>query len=103
MTDKFLLSDRIRPGIVVKSRAGHDKNKYFVVLSVVDDEYVLIADGKSRTAEKPKKKKLRHLWVCREFFPGIQETLNNNGTVSDHELRRLLAEYIKTDNQHEEA
>lgn len=48
-------------GDIVISRAGHDSGKAFVVTSVIGDRFVLIADGKSRTAAKPKLKRVKHL------------------------------------------
>ncbi len=51
-------------GDIVISLAGHDEGKAFVVTSVVSDKFVLIADGKSRTAERPKLKRKRHLRVA---------------------------------------
>lgn len=47
-------------GRLVVSKAGHDKGR---VLCVVDcnGEYLLLADGRKRMAEKPKRKKLKHV------------------------------------------
>lgn len=50
----------IEKGSVVRAKAGRDKGSYFVVLNI-EGRYAFIADGKSRKAEKPKKKKLIHL------------------------------------------
>lgn len=50
----------IKKGSVVKSIAGHDANRFYVVLEV-SERFALIADGKLRTLEKPKKKNRRHL------------------------------------------
>jgi ribosomal protein L14E/L6E/L27E len=44
------------------SLAGRDKNMICTVVGTTEDEgYVLIADGKLRKVESPKKKKLKHL------------------------------------------
>ena len=51
-------------GDIVISRAGHDKNKPFVVLAVMNENFVLIADGSSRKAESPKLKRIKHLRVA---------------------------------------
>lgn len=48
-------------GDIVVSRAGHDAGKPFVIVSVVSDDFVLIADGKNRRTENPKLKRTRHL------------------------------------------
>lgn len=50
-------------GDIVVSRKGHDKDKPFVVIAQMNEDFVLIADGKSRTLEKPKLKRKRHLRV----------------------------------------
>lgn len=48
-------------GQFVLSIAGRDVNRLFVVFDVIDDNYVMIADGMLRSINKPKKKKLKHL------------------------------------------
>ena len=50
------LSDDIAIGQVVKSRAGRDKGKVFLVLEVIDNQSVLIVDGslKSLTTQNRK-------------------------------------------------
>ncbi len=47
--------------LIVRSRAGHDKGEFFVILQLEGD-YAFISDGKSRKLENPKKKKLKHLF-----------------------------------------
>ena len=50
-------------GQIVKSRAGRDKGGVFLVYEIVDNEYVLLVDGKLRKIDNPKKKKQKHLTV----------------------------------------
>ena len=40
---------------IVRSVAGRDQGKLFIVLAV-EGEYLLLADGKSRKVESPKRK-----------------------------------------------
>ena len=49
-------------GSVVRAKAGRDKDKFFVVLQT-DGEYALIADGKRRRVEHPKRKKLKSIML----------------------------------------
>ena len=49
------------PGRVVLSTQGRDAGRYFVVLSVIDEQFVLMADGLTRKIAHPKKKKVKHL------------------------------------------
>lgn len=51
---------------IVRSDAGRDRGKLFIVLAV-EGEYLLLADGKGRRVEAPKRKKRRHvLFVAAE-------------------------------------
>lgn len=50
----------IRRGQVMRSLAGHDKGVFQTVLKV-EGVFAYMADGKRRTLENPKKKKLMHL------------------------------------------
>ena len=45
---------------IVRSDAGRDKGKLFYVLRTEGD-FLLLADGKSRKVESPKRKKRRHV------------------------------------------
>ena len=77
-----------KAGSVVRSVAGHDKGGLFVVLEPVDRDFVLIADGKTRTVEKPKKKKRKHLRaVSAEPMPI---------TVEAKPINAELRKYLKT-------
>ena len=49
-------------GRVVVSRCGRDEGRRFLVVREVDADFVLIADGKTRKAEKLKKKRLEEHW-----------------------------------------
>ena len=45
---------------LIVSKAGRDKGQLFFVIDA-DEQYVYLADGKSRKLEKPKRKKRRHV------------------------------------------
>jgi ribosomal protein L14E/L6E/L27E len=47
-------------GTVVFSKAGRDKGRAMVVLEA-DGEFLMLADGRLRTIERPKKKKVKHV------------------------------------------
>jgi len=50
----------MKRGTIVFSKCGHDKGLAMVVLEV-NNEYLYLADGKTRTLQKPKKKKAKHV------------------------------------------
>ena len=63
----------IQKGSIVIARAGRDKGGCFVVLER-DGEFALIADGKRRRVERPKRKKLIHLSATSSVAAGSFET-----------------------------
>lgn len=80
------------PGTVVRSKAGRDTGRYFIVVAAVDEQYVMICDGDLRRLANPKKKKLKHLQVKPVSIPTIKEKLLK-GSVSDlydAEIRKNL-------------
>ncbi len=72
----------IEKGMVVRSKAGHDGNRFFVVVDL-QDSFAYIADGKTRRLASPKKKSLKHLQKTntRVDLESIQ---------TDNQLKRLL-------------
>ena len=79
---------------VVISINGRDEGKRFLVIGSEDD-YSLIADGKGRRVEKPKRKKNKHLKLEDKADGQIAEKLIGGGKVTNNEIRRTLAGYAK--------
>ena len=55
-------------GMFARSLAGHDKENLYIIVRR-EEQFAWVADGKTRTLEKPKKKKWKHLQVFYEI-PG---------------------------------
>ena len=79
-------------GSIAVSTAGRDKDKVFIIVGVLDEDYVLIADGRSRKIEKPKKKKLKHLRICCET-DGELATLLNDKSLTNRTAAKITASY----------
>jgi ribosomal protein L14E/L6E/L27E len=77
-------------GRVVQSTQGRDRGRLFLIMSVVDDRFVLMADGDLRKAEHPKRKKIIHLHAKPIFYPELAQRLRENKAVTDSELRKTL-------------
>ena len=75
---------------IVRSDAGRDKGKLFVVLAV-EGEYLLLADGKSRKVESPKRKKRRHVLFVSAEETRLAEKIKSEEKITNSELRRTLA------------
>lgn len=77
-------------GRIAVSRAGRDKGKFFIILGIIDEQYVYIVDGDLRKKDHPKRKKLRHLKLCDEVLDTIAEKLKMDTRVFDAEIRSAI-------------
>ena len=77
---------------IVRSDAGRDRGKLFVVLAV-EGEYLLLADGKGRRVEAPKRKKRRHVLFVAEDGGRLADKIKRSEKITNSELRRTLAAY----------
>ena len=86
---------------IVRSAAGRDKGKLFVVLAVEED-YLLLADGRYRKLESPKRKKRRHTVIFARGEGRTAEKIRNDEKVTNSELRRTLAAFGEEGNPDQE-
>lgn len=75
---------------VVLSVAGHDKGMLFYVIDT-DGVYVSLANGKERTVEKPKRKKIKHVRKLPRENSSLTEKIRSGEPLLNSELRRELA------------
>ena len=73
---------------VAYTLAGHDKGRAFAVLSFESEGFALIADGRARKVERPKKKKLKHLKVIGKI------ELEDGAAITNRLLRNTLRDWI---------
>ena len=76
-------------GQVVFSKRGRDKGMALLVLKA-DGEYVYLVDGKLRTLEKPKKKKIKHLQPA-NF---IADLSTDGRALQDADIRKQLSAFV---------
>ena len=74
----------VEPGQLARSLAGRDKGRLYIILEA-GGEYVSLADGKYRTADRPKRKKKKHVHLIRKKYDTVQ--------ADDIKIKRILKEY----------
>ena len=77
-------------GQIVHSKAGRDMDKYFVVVKIIDKDYVLLSDGKLRKIENPKKKKIKHLILHNDLAYTIKDKLENGENILNADIKKCL-------------
>ncbi len=90
----------INPGHMVVSKAGRDKGKKFIVLSVCDEDgYVNIADGNLRKVDNPKRKKLKHLEPTGIEIEKLALKLKEGRPLQNSEVQKAIR-MIEPDEKH---
>ena len=74
-------------GMLATSKAGHDKDTVYVIIRE-EGEYIYVADGQSRTAERPKRKNKKHIQIIKK--KRLQEPESG---FDDLEMKKMIKEY----------
>lgn len=82
----------VRKADIVKALAGREKGGCYFVLDVEGD-YVLLADGRGRRQEKPKRKKQKHVQFLSRTDCRVARKILAGDKVLNSELRRELTEF----------
>ena len=79
--------------ILAKSKAGHDKNHIYLVMKRQDD-IVYLVNGKTRTCDNPKKKKLKHVQLIKRTDDTITGRINDNAALTNEDIKYAIKKYI---------
>lgn len=77
---------------IVLSLSGRDKDKIMLVIGE-DDDFLYLANGKGRRAEKPKRKKRKHVVFVANCDEWTKQRLFVNGRLTNSEIRKALADF----------
>ena len=85
------MENSIEIGDIVKSISGHDKNQYFIVVSIDKNGYFAIIDGDTRKRNKPKKKNPKHLLKIAHDEAILNKV--NSKIATDAEIYKMIKAY----------
>ena len=75
---------------IVKSIAGRDAGDLFFVLATEGD-FLLLADGKRRRVESPKRKRRKHVVLVVSSETPLTQKIRSSEKITNSELRRAIA------------
>ena len=75
---------------IVRSVAGRDTGNLFFVLATEGD-FLLLADGKQRRLENPKRKRRKHVAPVGESHSLVAEKIRSSEKITNSELRKAIA------------
>ena len=81
-------------GSIAVSLAGHDRNRAFIIVGVLDEGYVAVADGRRRKIEKPKRKKMKHIRTVKESDSELATLIKEN-RLSNRTAAKIVSKYHK--------
>ncbi len=87
-----------RLGMLVFSKAGRDFARPYLIVQVLDESTVLVADGHVRRIENPKRKNVKHLSLTGLTENDIRVKLQGGTFPSDTELRKVIDELVTEEN-----
>ncbi|HZK42953.1 MAG TPA: KOW domain-containing RNA-binding protein [Syntrophomonadaceae bacterium] len=86
-----------RIGMVAYSKAGRDKGRLFVVVKIIDEKSLMLADGDLRRIEKPKVKNIKHVKITNIVAENIKPILIAGEMPDNHLIRKNLKELQKSE------
>ncbi len=82
-------------GQIVQVTKGREQDQYAVIIEIIDDRFVLLADGEKRKYDRPKKKNVNHIEKTAYISSEVRNSLLETNRVSNGKLRFALAKYAK--------
>lgn len=83
----------VQIGQLIKVLRGKDEERYAIVIEVLDERFVKIADGKKRKFDEPKKKNVLHLELLPVICQEVAISLQQSGKVTNAKLRYFIEKY----------
>ncbi|WP_458415177.1 KOW motif-containing protein [Schinkia sp. CFF1] len=83
-----------RIGQLVKILQGRDAGQFAIVLKILDERFVFIADGDKRKFDRPKKKNINHLEFFDYVSPEVQNSISETGRVTNGKLRFAVSKFV---------
>ena len=77
-------------GKMVLSKVGRDNGEAYIVISETDSNYLLLANGSTKTIQMPKKKKLKHLVITDITMYDLKQYIASNDKNINLKIKRFL-------------
>ena len=80
----------IRTADIVLSLTGRDRGQLMLVVAEEGD-FLLLANGRARRAENPKRKRRKHVALVGESHSLVAEKIRSSEKITNSELRKAIA------------
>ena len=76
-------------GMLVESRAGHDKGELYIITGTADG-YVSLSDGRLKPVDHPKRKKPMHIAKKGDIPELLAEKLGRQMPLTNEDIKRVI-------------
>lgn len=83
-----------RIGQLVRILRGRDTNQYGVIVGILDERFVLIADGDKRKFDRAKRKNLNHIELTEQISSEVKRSIEETGRVTNGKLRYAVSKFL---------
>ena len=87
-----------KKGYFAKSKAGHDQGKTYLIIEGTretgKEDFVMVADGVTKTLDKPKKKRTKHLQIILKCDEEIFNKMTNGQEIKDEDIKAAIGNYM---------
>lgn len=80
-------------GELVVSTAGHDMGQFYVIVEILNENYVALADGKNKPITSPKKKKIKHILSLGQKDDDFEEKISQKDVDSNAYIKKILKNF----------
>ncbi|OPX84405.1 MAG: hypothetical protein A4E53_04185 [Pelotomaculum sp. PtaB.Bin104] len=88
--------DMVEIGHLVSSIKGRDRGRYYLVVGIISQSMVLVADGEERKVEDPKRKNVRHLHLFNVIAGEVLNKALSGRRVTNTDIRREIKSLTET-------
>jgi ribosomal protein L14E/L6E/L27E len=80
----------LRYGQLVLSIAGRDKYHYYLIVGLINDYFIEVADGITHKVAKVKKKNIKHMKIQMLVAKEIEDSILNGESVADSQVNAAV-------------
>lgn len=80
-------------GQLVQVTQGREQGKLAIIIKIIDNRFVLLADGDKRKYDRPKKKNVHHISLTSIISEEVRKSLLETDRVSNGKLRFAISKY----------
>jgi large subunit ribosomal protein L14e len=83
-----------RIGQLVRINRGREADQYAIIIDVLDETFVLLADGEKRKFDRPKRKNIHHVDLLNYISPEVEKSMLETGRVTNGKLRFAISKFV---------